>query len=195
MEFTPSVSEWLPWLGRVRFLVITFLVGTVVAVRELTPIPLPVRAFIPLIIFWYSLAILYVILHRWIPQARWHAPLQMVFDLVIVTGVVYATGAQDSYFISLYLLGILMGSVLFSRRGVFLVAGVSFVLLGSMIELMVHGVVPRTSSSLPGGWALESWLASNLFAFLAVAYLGSLLSQTLRKKGVELDAKNEELKD
>lgn len=195
MEFTPSVSEWLPWLGRVRFLVITFLVGTVVAVRELTPIPLPVRAFIPLIIFWYSLAILYVILHRWIPQARWHAPLQMVFDLVIVTGVVYATGAQDSYFISLYLLAILMASVLFSRRGVFLVAGVSFVLLDSMIELMVHGVVPRTSSSLPGGWALESWLASNLFAFLAVAYLGSLLSQTLRKKGVELDAKNEELKD
>jgi two-component system, NtrC family, sensor histidine kinase PilS len=195
MEFTPSVSEWLPWLGRVRFLVITFLVGTVVAVRELTPIPLPVRAFIPLIIFWYSLAILYVILHRWIPQARWHAPLQMVFDLVIVTGVVYATGAQDSYFISLYLLAILMGSVLFSRRGVFLVAGVSFALLGSMIELMVHGVVPRTSSSLPGGWALESWLASNLFAFLAVAYLGSLLSLTLRKKGVELDAKNEELKD
>lgn len=195
MEFTPSVSEWLPWLGRVRFLVITFLVGTVVAVRELTPIPLPVRAFIPLIIFWYSLAILYVILHRWIPQARWHAPLQTVCDLVIVTGVVYATGAQDSYFISLYLLAILMASVLFSRRGVFLVAGVSFVLLGSMIELMVHGVVPRTSSSLPGGWALESWLASNLFAFLAVAYLGSLLSQTLRKKGVELDAKNEELKD
>jgi two-component system, NtrC family, sensor histidine kinase PilS len=195
MEFTPSVSEWLPWLGRVRFLVITFLVGTVVAVRELTAIPLPVRAFIPLIIFWYSLAILYVILQRWTPQARWHAPLQMVFDLVIVTGVVYATGAQDSYFISLYLLAILMGSVLFSRRGVFLVAGVSFVLLGSMIELMVHGVVPRTSSSLPGGWALESWLASNLFAFLAVAYLGSLLSLTLRKKGVELDAKNEELKD
>jgi two-component system, NtrC family, sensor histidine kinase PilS len=195
MEFTPSVSEWLPWLGRVRFLVITFLVGIVVALRELTPIPLPVRAFIPLIIFWYSLAILYVILHRWIPQARWHAPLQMVFDLVIVTGVVYATGAHDSYFISLYLLAILMGSVLFSRRGVFLVAGVSFALLGSMIELMVHGVIPRTSSSIPGGWALESWLASNLFAFLAVAYLGSLLSQTLRKKGVELDAKNEELKD
>jgi len=195
MEFTPSVSEWLPWLGRVRFLVITFLVGIVVAIRELTPIPLPVRAFIPLIIFWYSLAILYVILHRWIPQARWHAPLQMVFDLVIVTGVVYATGAHDSYFISLYLLAILMGSVLFSRRGVFLVAGVSFALLGSMIELMVHGVIPRTSSSIPGGWALESWLASNLFAFLAVAYLGSLLSHTLRKKGVELDAKNEELKD
>jgi two-component system sensor histidine kinase PilS (NtrC family) len=42
---------------------------------------------------------------------------------------------------------------------------------------------------------LDSWLASNLFAFFAVAYLGSLLAQTLRKKGVELEAKSEELKD
>ncbi len=63
-----------------------------------------------------------MILQRWIPQARWHAPLQMVCDLVMITGVVYATGVQDSYFISLYLLAILMASALFSRRGVFMVA-------------------------------------------------------------------------
>ena len=37
--------------------------------------------------------------------------------------------------------------------------------------------------------------ASNFFAFFAVAYLGSLLAQTIRKKGVELEEKSEELKD
>jgi two-component system, NtrC family, sensor histidine kinase PilS len=195
MEFKPSVSEWLPWLGRVRFLVITFLVGVVVAVHQLTPVVLPVRAFVSLIVFWYTLAIVYVILQRWIPEARWHAPLQVICDLVIVTGVVYVTGGQDSYFLSLYLLVILMSSVLFSRRGAFLVAGGSFVLLGCMIELMYYGVISRTSNSAPAARALEFWLASNLFAFFAVAYLGSLLSQTLRTKGVELAEKNEELKD
>ena len=41
MESKPSVSEWLPWLGRVRFLVITFLVGVVVAVHQLTPVAHP----------------------------------------------------------------------------------------------------------------------------------------------------------
>ncbi|MGH9747808.1 MAG: two-component system sensor histidine kinase NtrB [Candidatus Acidiferrales bacterium] len=195
MEFKPSVSEWLPWLGRVRFLVITFLVGVVVAVHQLAPVVLPVRAFVSLIVFWYTLAIVYVILQRWIPSARWHAPLQVICDLVIVTGVVYVTGGQDSYFLSLYLLVILMSSVLFSRRGAFLVAGGSFVLLGCVIELMFYGVIPRTSNSAPAARALEFWLASNLFAFFAVAYLGSLLSQTLRTKGVELAEKNEELKD
>lgn len=195
MKSAFNTGEWLRWLGRVRFLVITFLVATAVAVRGFTPIPFPVRSFLPLIALWYCLAILYVLLPRWIPKGRWHAPLQMVGDLVIITGVVYATGAQDSYFVSLYLLAILMGSVLFARRGVFLVAGASFALLGSVIELAFYDVIPRTASSMPSDRALEFWLANNLFAFFAVAYLGNLLSQTLRKKGVELEEKKVELKD
>ena len=64
MDFTPSVSEWLPWLGRVRFLVITFLLAVVVAVHELTPIPLPVPTLFALAAVWYALATVYVILQR-----------------------------------------------------------------------------------------------------------------------------------
>jgi len=195
MKSAPTASEWLPWLGRVRFLAITFLLGIVVAAHQLTPIPISVRAFVPVVALWYMLAIVYVILQRWIPQARSHAPAQMICDLLLITGVVYTTGAQDSYFISLYLLAILMASVLFARRGVFLVAGCSFALLGAVIELTYYGILPQTANSVPLPRALESWLASNFFAFMAVAYLGSLLAQTLRKKGVELEEKSEELKD
>src|ERR1700693_4819074 len=195
MKSATSVSEWLPWLGRVRFLAITFLLGIVVAARQLTPISISVKSFVPLVALWYMLAIVYVILQRWVPQARAHAPVQIICDLLVITGVVYTTGAQDSYFISLYLLVILMASVLFARRGVFLVAGASFALLATVIELTYYGVFPHTASSDPTPRVLDSWLASNFFAFIAVAYLGSLLAQTLRKKGVELEAKSEELKD
>jgi two-component system sensor histidine kinase PilS (NtrC family) len=195
MKSTPNASDWLAWLGRVRFLAITFLVGIVIAARHLTPMPVPVRSFVQLIALWYTLAIFYVILRRWVPLARWHAPLQIACDLLLVTGVVYATGMQDSYFVSLYLLAILMASVLFSRRGVFIVAGFAFVLLGGALELISYGVFSRTANSMPTLRMLDSWLASNFFAFFAVAYLGSLLAQTLRKKGVELEAKSEELKD
>src|SRR5271154_7138133 len=195
MKSTPNVSEWLSWLGRVRFLAIAFLVGIVIAARHLSPMPVPVRSFVQLIALWYTLAIFYVILRRWVPLARWHAPLQIACDLLLVTGVVYSTGMQDSYFVSLYLLAILMASVLFSRRGVFIVAGFGFVLLGGALELISYGFIPRTATSMPTLRVLDSWLASNLFAFFAVAYLGSLLAQTLRKKGFELEAKSEELKD
>ena len=32
------------------------------------------RYFVPLVILWYTLAIFYLILLRWVPLARWHAP-------------------------------------------------------------------------------------------------------------------------
>jgi two-component system, NtrC family, sensor histidine kinase PilS len=195
MESTPSVSEALSWLGRVRFLIITFLVGVVVALRQLTPITLPIRSLSLLILIWYALAVSYALLQRSFPKARWHAALQTICDLLVVTGVVYWTGAEDSYFISLYLLSILMGSILFSRRGVFLVAGASFTLLGAIVELSYYDYIPRTASSIPNLRVAETWLASNLFAFFAVAYLASLLAQNLRKKGVELEEKSSELKD
>ncbi len=185
----------MPWLGRVRFLVITFLIAVVVAIRQLTLIPLPAGILLLLAAVWYSCAVVDLMLWRWSPSSRWQAPLQLGMDLVVITAVVYASGAQDSYFISLYLLVILMGSILFSRRGAFLAAGVSFVLLASTVEMAYYGVIPRTARSMPDLRALESWLGSNLFAFFAVAYLGTLLAQTLRAKGVELEEKNEALKD
>src|SRR5690348_14661586 len=195
MEPIPSINEWLPWLGRVRFLVITFLVAGIIAVRQWTSSPFPVRTLLALSLLWYLLATLYLLIQRAVPQSRWHAPVQIALDLGIITGVVYASGAQDSYFISLYLLAILMGSILFSRRGTFLVAGFSFVLLGCITEITYYGVIPRTAMSTPSPRALESWLGSNLFAFFAVAYLGSLLAQTIQTKGVELEQKSEALKD
>jgi two-component system, NtrC family, sensor histidine kinase PilS len=195
MEITPSTTEWLPWLGRVRFLAIAFVLAIAIALRELTPIPPPTRAFLPLIMFWTMLAAVCMLLQKRLPEARAHAPVQIILDLSIITGVVYTTGAQDSYFTSLYLLAILMGTILFSRRGAILVAGSSFVMLSFMVELAYYDKIPPTATSLPAVRALESWLVVNLFAFLAVAYLGTLLAQTVHEKGAELEEKREALKD
>src|ERR1700733_4686442 len=195
MEFTPSVSEWLPLLGRVRFLIITFLLAVSIAIRQWTTSPFPVAKVFVLGAAWYLLAIIFVLAQRRFSHLRWHATAQITLDLGMITGMVYASGAQDSYFVSLYLLAILMGSILFSRRGAFLTAGGGFVLLGCIVELSYYGIIPRTAVSTPGLRELQSWLGSNFFAFFAVAYLGSLLAQTIRKKGIELDEKSEELKD
>ncbi len=195
MELAQHTTQWLGWLGRVRFLVISFLLAVVLAVHQLTQLPLVVKDFVPVILLWYFLAICFVILLRWIPQARWHAPLQITCDIILITGLVYSTGGHESYFISLYLLAILMASVLFERRGVFLAAGGAFALLGALVEFTEYGFLPRTSLTTPTARALEFWVFSNLIGFFAVAYLGSLLAQMLRSKGVELEEKREELRD
>src|SRR5713226_3690715 len=132
-----------------------------------------------------------VILLRWIPQVRWHASLQLVCDVVMITGLVYVTGGHESYFISLYLLAIIVASILFSTRGTFLVAGLSFVLLSALVELSFYHKSLRTAVAMPSEKALQTWILSNLFGFLAVAYLSSLLAQTLRRKGAELEEKSE----
>ena len=138
MELTASASEWLPWLGRVRFLIITFLLAVVVVVHQFTPVSLPVGILVSLCGVWYVFASIYVILQRALPGAGGMAAPNDS-GCSIITGVVYSSGAQDSYFISLYLLAILMGSILFSRRGAFLVAGFAFVLLGCVVEMMYYG--------------------------------------------------------
>jgi len=190
-----NLGDWLAWLTRVRFLLITLLMVVVVILQEYTHLAVPARLFLSLIILWYTLATFYSILLRWVPVARWLAPLEIVCDLFLVTGLIYLTGGQESYFIPLYLLAIIIASILFSRRATFLVAGLSFILLGASVELVYYGVLPRTAADMPNATALQTWILSNICAFLAVAYLSSLLTQSLRRQTVELEIKRGELQD
>lgn len=195
MDGTQNTTEWLGWLSRVRFLVITFLLAISLFLWNAGLLALNARIFGTLIALWYILGFLYAIFAKWVPLAAWQAPLEMVCDLLMVTGLVYVTGANESHFISLYLLAIIVASILFSRRGTFLTAGFSFVLLAGMVELTYYGKLPRTSVNPPTVHGLLTWVFSNLVAFMAVAYLSSLLAQTLRRKGAELEQKRGELQD
>jgi two-component system sensor histidine kinase PilS (NtrC family) len=190
-----NVEEWLGWLTRVRFLLITLLLALVVVLQQYTQLIVPVRYFVPLIVLWYTLAFFYMILLRWVPLARWHAPLEIACDVVMVTGLVYVTGGHESYFISLYLLEIIVASILFSRRATFVVAGLSFALLGALVGLVYYGLLPRTAVDMPQFRTLFTWMFSNLLAFVAVAYLSSLLALSLRKQSAELEMKQGELQD
>jgi len=195
--------DWLVWLSRVRFLVITVLFAVVLVVKNYTGTSAPAIFIVPVGVVWYALAVFFGLLIRWLSVPgeparrvpRWVAPIQVLCDLLMVTGVVFATGGHESYFISLYLLVILVASILFARAGAFLVAGASFALLAGLVELTYYDKVPRTAMTMPSGPSLLSWLGNNLFYFFAVAYLSSLLMQTLRHRGAELRAQREELLD
>src|SRR5206468_6784545 len=193
MDKSFATGQWLDWLTRVRLLTITLILTIGVVWPQYVPGFSANRFFLPLIIFWITLGILHLILLRWLPQARWHGGLQVASDVLMISLLVYSTGLQESYFISLYLLVIIVASILFSRRIAFLTAATCFLILAEMIVLAYAQRIPRTFSSLPTAESLRTWLVMNLLGFLAVAYLASLLAQSLRKKGVELEEKREEL--
>jgi len=193
MDQSFASKAWLEWLTRVRLLTITLILTVGVVWPQYVPGLGSNRFFLPLIIFWITLGILHLILLRWLPEAAWHGRLQVGGDVVMVTLLVYQTGSQESYFISLYLLVIIVGSMVFSRGAAFLNAAICFSLLASMTILAYLGKLPRTSASLPSVQSLGTWLVMNLLGFLAIAYLANLLVQSIRSKGQELEEKREEL--
>src|SRR6202047_450622 len=195
MQQSASMKEWLEWLTRVRLLMITLILAVGVVWPKYVPSSPGKGFFLPLIIFWITLGILHLILLRWLPEAPWHGGLQVTCDVVMISALVYVTGLQDSYFISLYLLVIIVASILFSRQVAFGVAAICLIFLGGLTSLAYVGRIPRTSTTLSTATGLRFWFLSNLFGFFAVAYLASLLAQSLRRKGLELEKKREELLD
>jgi two-component system, NtrC family, sensor histidine kinase PilS len=193
MVQTYNRAEWLEWLTRVRLLLIALILGVGVVWPQYIPAPSSPRYFLPIIILWITISIFYLILVRLLPSATWLGALQVFCDVGMISGIVYATGLQDSYFISLYLLVIIVASILFSRRVAFVTAVFCLVCLALMTMLVYYGKLPRTSIAAPTLESVRMWFLSNTFGFLAVAYLASLLSHSLRRKSSELEEKREEL--
>ena len=124
MEQTLNRREWLEWLTRVRLLMITLILGVGVVWPQYVPRErVAVGTSCRSSFCGYTLAILHLILVRLLPRRLACGALQVFCDVAMMTGIVYATGLQDSNFTSLYLLVIIVASILFTRRMTFVTAG------------------------------------------------------------------------
>lgn len=193
MDQSTTTREWLSWLTRVRLVTILLILGVRLIWPQYVPSASPNHGFLPLLFVWVGVALLHLGLVRWVHGVAWQGAFQVASDVVIISAVVYTTGLQESYFISLYLLVIIVASILFSRRIAFVTALVCLAILGAMTTLAFAGRIAPTYSIQPTPEGLRAWYFFNLFGFLAVAYLASLLAQSLRRKGIELEEKREEL--
>jgi two-component system sensor histidine kinase PilS (NtrC family) len=193
MEQSLNRRQWVDWLTRVRLLLIALILAVGVVWPQYVPTPASPRYFLPIVILWITIGILQLILVRLLPDATWLGGLQVSCDVVMVSGIVYATGLQDSNFTLLFLLVIIVASILFSRRTAFITATACLLCLGLLTELVHLGKLPQTSLAAPTAENLRMWFLSNSFGFLAIAYLASLLAQSLRSKSTELEKKREEL--
>jgi two-component system, NtrC family, sensor histidine kinase PilS len=193
MDQSTTTREWLGWLTRVRLLTILLILGVGLIWPQYLPVSSTNHSFLPLLFAWVLLGALHVALVRWARGYAWQGAFQVAGDIVVISALVYTTGLQESSFISLYLLVIIVASILFSRQVAFLTTAICLVILGGMTTLAFAGKIPRTFQLVPTTEGLRVWFLSNLFGFLAVAYLASVLAQSLRKKGLELEQKREEL--
>jgi two-component system sensor histidine kinase PilS (NtrC family) len=207
MIFTDEIKEWLPWVIKIRFVIITFVFAIDYSIHQLTD---PgnigsIRALGVAVILWYILSLFFLIYNQLSRDYLLQAYLQIFSDIVIITGIVHVTGDLESNYFSLYLVAIILASILLTRGRAFLVAAVSFVFMGAMIELVylpsmypeillrfrVLQFLATTATLTPDVMkALQVKIGASLFGFFAVAYLSSYLAESLRKTGRELRDKS-----
>ena len=190
-----QLQDWLSWLVKVRILVITFLLGIELVIRQFVPSPVPIKYFLSLILLWYTLSVFYAILLGLELDPYLQAYVQLTVDLLLITGIVYVTGSLDSYLVLLYPLVIIVASILLPRVGAFLISALSFILFGAIVDAGYFKVIPALYPQSMGIWPLQVYLGIHLFAFFGMWYLSSQLAESVRTTGVELQDKRGELEE
>jgi len=186
---------WLEWLVKVRIIVLTFLLGIELAITQLTPTALSMRAFVSAILLWYTIALFYVLLLSFWRESRVQSVLQVITDLAMATLLVQVTGGVDSSLNFLYPLIIIVGCILLPRMWAYLTAALAFILYVSILELNYFALIPSYSTSRPDLKSLQAIILINLFGYLMVGFLGGQLATKLRQVDVQLQDTSGALKD
>ncbi|HTC91926.1 MAG TPA: ATP-binding protein [Terriglobales bacterium] len=177
---------WLSWMGKVRIIIVTFLLGIELAITQLTPNNVPVRGFVSIIVLWYSISFFQILLLALWHDTRTHVRLQILTDIAFSTAILYVTGGIDTSFNFLYPLIIIVASIQLPRVWAYLTAGLSFVLFAAMLELTQYGMLHSYSMSVrTDSKTLQLVVMVNFCAYFAVAYLASTLSAKLRQGDVQ----------
>jgi len=182
-----------------RVVVISVFLGTIIIFKiKSGQIPFIVPVTI-LIATTYLLTIIYSVLLKLIKNLRFLCYLQLIGDILVETGVIYISGGIESPFAFLFILSIIASSIILYRRGGYIIASLSSILYGTLVNLEFYNILhPLTfdSSSVnisPIGETVIYTLFLNISAFFLVAFLSGYLSEKLKRTGEELEEKSEDL--
>ncbi|MDY0268691.1 two-component system sensor histidine kinase NtrB [Trichloromonas sp.] len=116
---------------------------------------------------------------------------QVVWDLLLVTALIYVTGGIDSLFSFLYIFVIIGASLFFARRDILFVASASAILYGSLLDLQYYGYLPLFgslgSARTIDGTAVFYSVFVNVLAFFSTALFSTILVDRLRRSEAALE--------
>ncbi len=192
---TPKALQRLIGL---RLIVISTLFVGVMLIQVNTQLILQLKSFYLLILIAYGLSLFYLVLHvRAIPPII-QAWVQLIGDLVIVTGFVYATGGVFSPFSFLYLTVIVVAAAMLPAGGV-IFAGLSAIAYGLQAVLMYYQLLPLPTTLegipiTPSASRVLQQILIHIVGFVLVALLVSYLTTSLRRAHSMLEEETERAK-
>jgi len=191
----------IKWLMLLRLLFATFLLVATVVVQARAYPSFFNTSLLSLYILTgiiYFLTLCYALLLNRIKRRALFAYVQLVFDVLFVTALIYVTGGIESIFSFMYILTIINAAIMLYRRGGLLIASVSSICYGSLLDLqyfnILHPFYTRATelATYSIGYFFYT-LLMNIAAFYVVALLSSYLAEELRRSSVKLKAKQYDL--
>lgn len=178
-----------------RLVVISTLFLGVLIIQVATRMILPLAHLYGLFLSTYGLSLVWLVTYLRGVRPALQVVLQLLGDIAIVTGLVYVTGGLYSPFSFLYLTVIVVAA-LFLPRGAMVVAGLSAVVYGLLVDLMLFEVIPippnlvGTQVVLPTSRVLYQLLI-HVIGFMLVAVLVSYLAESARAAHSRLEEEQE----
>jgi len=184
-----NITSRLRWLMLARVLIVTFLLGIAAFVefKEMEPLSaISSSALFKAIILTYLLSILYRFLLKSIPSLPVNLYIQSLCDVLLVTGLVYATGGIRSIYSVLYPLVIIYSVLFLERRGGLVIASAAGILYGLLANLEFYHMIVPTHSILVYDPLLDSRyfmirIATHIFSFYLIAFLTSFVAAQEKK--------------
>ena len=184
------------WLIILRLVVMVTLLLSTLIIQSAAPFFLPLVPFYILVFASLLMSAGYFILYRISPNTTFQAYLQVILDLVLITGLVYISGGLSGSFYFLYVFAILAGGVILPKRAAYLIAALAAICFGIMVDGIYYRLIPSSSPDQGDKFAPGYVLFTVLMAwavFFAIAFLVDRLMRKLRQAGEDLRLTRKEL--
>ncbi|MDA8169007.1 MAG: ATP-binding protein [Nitrospiraceae bacterium] len=189
MQKTDSVSLRLKALIAFRVLFATILLGSFLLFEIGNGVFPYGPAVLYLVAFLYFLTIVYIILLNRV-RGTLLAYAQLVIDVLTVNMLIYLTGGIESWFSFLLIITVIASGIVIGKRAGFVMAVISSILYGVMLDLQYWAVIPVPYSLNLYERDFLYNIFTNIMALYICAYLTGYLVTRVEKASLKLEKKN-----
>jgi two-component system sensor histidine kinase PilS (NtrC family) len=188
-----ALKAMLRSFASLRLVIVFTMMFSAFLIQLTFDVSLPLGLIYYLVAFACALSIVALLTIDRVP-AEVNAGLQILGDVLVVTGLVWVSGGPDSSLTFVYLAVVAAGAILLGRRGGLAAAGLASVCYAVLVDLMSFGVVSPVAGTR--SWeraSLVGNVALNTAAFVATAFLVSKASENLREARADLERRKAEI--
>jgi two-component system sensor histidine kinase PilS (NtrC family) len=175
-----NIASRLRWLMISRVAIVTFLLGITTFFNIQKTELLPETSIISLYIIFaltYFLSVVYLILLKFVKNPKLNVYIQTFSDVALITGLVYVTGGIRSIYSVFYPLVIIYSVLFLGKRGGLIIASISSILYGLLLDFEYYDVIPPIKSAAIHDYDLSAgYVFSRIFIHILSFYIIALVA-------------------